>query len=186
MSLSQNLDLIAIPTVIEMWMKTLFEAPVSQQVLLLLPGRSKLRSFRVTNKTYSIFNLSRSLVVYPDGYRQVNLKEYEGWDGTAPRLNNVEFSVDDTANLLRTWRDHAPDSTVIMVDEGSPFWSKVGELADIPHTNEIPLNELSQHFVLETGEAEDSTVRWPRSLRRYLDGLSEEDSVRLTGYVLNG
>lgn len=167
-------------------MKTLFEAPVGQQVLLLLPGRSKLRSFRVTNKTFVIFNLSRSLVVYPDGYRQVNLKEYGGWDGTAPRLNDVEFNVVDTANLLRTWIDNVPDSKIIMVHEGDPFWSEVGEMADIPHMAELPLNELSQYFTLETGEKEDSEVRWPRSLRRFLDGLSEEDSLRLTEYVING
>ena len=125
-------------------------------------------------------------MVYPDGYRQVKLKEYGGWDGTAPKLDNVEFTVTDTTNLLRTWRENAPASRVIMVHDGDPFWSEIAELAEIEHMAEIPLNELGNYFTLETGESDDNTIRWPRSLRRFLDGLSEEDSLRVTEYLLNG
>ena len=171
---------------IEQWIGNLFEIPNKGQTLLVPEGRihSRLVSFRVTNKTFSCWRLNPGLVMYPDGYRPMDLNKYEGYDGVVPKVRGW-LPVDVTTSLLKRWVEGRGDQKTVLCYGPDVRWKGIAESAGIEHVYEdLSVPDLGRIFNLETGEKRDREVRWPASVQLFLDELTPEDEGKLIDYLV--
>ena len=171
---------------IERWISNLFEIPNKGQALLVPEGRahSRLVSFRVTNKTFTVWRLNPSLLMYPDGYRPWDLSKYEGYDGVVPKVRSY-LPQDVLTTLLESWIESRGDAKTVLLYGPETIWDGVATNAGLEHVYEdLSIPELGRIFDLETGERQDREVRWPASVQLFLDELTPGDEVKLLDYLV--
>jgi len=172
---------------IEKWVSNLYEIPNRGQALLVPEGRvhSRLVSFRVTNKTFSVWRLNPSLLMYPDGYRPWDLSKYEGYDGVVPKVRG-RLPEDVLTSLLQAWLESRGDQKTVLLYGQDPSWDRIAKDAGLNDVYEdLSIPDLGKIFDLETGERQDREVRWPASVQLFLDELTPEDEIKLLDYLVS-
>ena len=166
------------------WLELLLSIRVAKQVICVRGPHEHhdLRDARTHLKNFEIWRLSKSLGVYPEGYRLVPAETFEGLDGTFPDFKE-EFSAREVGNLLGEWLRAHKDSHVIILHDGDSYWREACGFANAESTASMTLGELSIAFKLDTGEKHDQTVEWPRRLREFLENLDEPQSLKLADYL---
>ena len=170
---------------IEHWLMK--EIPPPRQALI-VPRKKAAReciSFRMTNKTFTVWRLDPGCLLYPSDFKLTNLTEYEGYDGTAPRIQ-ARLPEDAAAALLTGWALRSPETHPVCVLGDQPddqWWWPVVTSAGIKTFKSLRVRELGEIFDLRTGAEEDAREVWPLSLREFLDTLTPEDEAKLLAHL---
>jgi len=169
---------------LQQWIAALFAARVGKQILVVrdIKEHSDLRTIRAHTKQFEIWHLSKSLVLYPDGYKFVPPEDYQGLDGTVPDLKD-EQPQRELAGVLHSWLTLHQDSKIFFLHTKNDFWKLTCQLANAQSTDTLSVAQLKSIFKIDTGEAEDQEVEYPRRLRDFLDHLSLEDETKLIEFL---
>lgn len=169
------------------WLELLFSIRVGPQVICVREprGHPDLREARTKTKSFEIWRLSKSLVVYPEGYRLVPAEEFEGLDGTIPDLA-VEYDAREVGQTMFEWLRHNSGSRIVILHDGDPYWQTVCGHASAESTASWTVQELGLIFNLETGERHDQSVEWPHRLRDFLENLNPQQEAKLADFVAKG
>ena len=169
---------------LELWMELLFRIRMGKQVLVVTGSRSQpdLRFNRAKLKNFEIWDFSRTLILFPEGYKLLPAEEFEGIEGTMPKLVD-EFSPQDLGFALREWVSAHKDVKFYFLHSDDPFWKEVCMFAEVTSTNNLTLGELGLVFTLDTGQEQDQKEEFPRRLRDFLDNLAPEDKQKVAAYV---
>jgi hypothetical protein len=134
---------------------------------------------------FEIWRFSKSLVVYPEGYKLVPSSEFQGLDGTVPDLKE-EFKEQELGATFREWLQANRESKIQCLHSNDPFWKLVCQLADATSTDTLNGSQLSLVFNVDTGERQDQAIEVPRRLRDFLDNLKPEQEQKLIDFISNG
>ena len=174
-------------TKLELWLRLLFEIRAGNQIIVVrdLKEHPDVRSARLHLKNFEIWHLSKSLVLYPDGYRKMPAEEFEGLDGTMPDVKEEQTQI-ELAGVLREWLKFHRDAKIFFLHCGDPFWKLTCQMADANSTDTLTVAQLGVLFNLKTGEKEDQKEEYPRRLKDFLDNLSPEQERKLLDFVADG
>ena len=166
------------------WLELLLSIRVSKQAICVRGPREHhdLREARTHLKNFEIWRLSKSLGVFPEGYRFTPVETFEGLDGTLPDFKE-EFSSREIGGLIGEWLRVHKDSRIIILHDNDSYWREACGFANAESTASMTLKELATAFNLDTGEKQDQAVEWPRRLREFLDGLEEPQALKLVDYL---
>ena len=166
------------------WLELLLSIRVAKQVICVRGPREHhdLRDARTHLKNFEIWRLSKSLGVFPEGYRFTSPETFEGLDGTLPDFKE-EFSAREIGGVIGEWLKAHKDSRIIILHDEDPYWREACGIANAESTSSMTIQELGVAFNLDTGEKQDQAVEWPRRLGEFLDGLNEVQALKLADYL---
>lgn len=172
---------------IEEWLELLLNIRVGKQVVVLRGPRDHpdIRNARTKTKTFEIWRMSKSLIVYPEGYKLIPPEEFKGLDGTVPDIRQ-EFSEKEMAPALAQWLIAHRESKIFFVHDDDPYWKLTCQLANAEATANVTVQELGYVLKLETGEKQDQTVDYPRRLRDFLEVLTPEQEEKILSFIASG
>jgi len=167
-----------------LWLDLFFRLRVDKQVLIMANprGHSDLRTLRTHSKKFEIWRLSKSLLMYPEGYRIIPKEEFQGLDGTAPSLDK-ELLIPEMEAILHEWLQMHKDTKFLVVHDGEEFWRNLCGITGLTATSTITDRELAFVFDVETGEKEHHDDLWPKRLNEFLDNLSPEEKTLLKQHL---